>query len=166
VTRWIKLGKLLLKTGGIITLLFVVLLIWLDQSRTFYGLSEDIWITVWKRLGNKCYVIPGKYYSVLNPSDNYIKTSNRQSLTLFYSNKLSKTVLIRNEGESTGRIGGYKVINHQLNDYKILSYCSEYDKVLYKPDAYYFRDVKGTTEYIKLNIHENYATDKRGKKFR
>lgn len=32
--------------------------------------------TIWQRFGNKCYVIPGKYYSPFSPKSNFIETVN------------------------------------------------------------------------------------------
>ena len=36
-------------------------------------------ITVWTSFNNRCYVIPGKYYSPFKPSDNYIETVNHRN---------------------------------------------------------------------------------------
>jgi len=59
-----------------ITMFFVTLdLIRGDIARSFYCISEDKCITLWKRNGY-CYIIPGKYYGIFSPKDNYVKTDN------------------------------------------------------------------------------------------
>lgn len=161
-----KMVKVLLKIIGVVLLLIVVLLIWFDQSRTFYCLSEDKCITVWKRLGNKCYIIPGKHYGVLNPSGNYIKTTNTQYLTLYFSDDIPNEMIVRNQGSSAGEKGGYEIVNNLSENLLITEYSDDYRDILYKADAVKFKDVKATTEYIDINIKENYATDKRGKKLK
>jgi len=167
VAGWVKLVNRLLKTVGAIIFLFVVLLIWVDQSRTFYCLSEDKCVTLWKRSVNECYVIPGKYYSVLTPSNNYIRTSTRQDLTLYFSSKLPKRIIVRNAGNSRTQKRDYELINNTQEDWQFLDYAKYHDDILYKPHAaYYFMDVKETTELIDIIIGENYALDKRGKKFK
>lgn len=151
---------------GTILLLVAIMLIWFDQSRSFYCLSENRCITVWKRLGNKCYIIPDKYYGVFNPTDNYIRTTNTQYLTLYFSTHIPKTIIVRNQGNSTGEVGEYEIVNILKNIVEIVDYSEEYKKILYKPNALNFIDVESQTEYIDLGIKENYATDKTGKKLR
>jgi len=148
---------------GLILLLFV--LIGLDQSRTFYCLSENQCITVWKRLGNKCYIVPGKYYWILRPSDNYLETSNTQYLTLYYSEKLPKKIIVRNQGIPNGK-DEYKIRSNPKEDWELLEYSERYKLILYQTQAHKFKDVKATTNYLDLDIEENYAKDKTGRKLK
>lgn len=49
----------------------------LDYKRHFVSnTSKTKFITIWQRLGNRCFIIPGKYYGVFSPSDNFIRTVN------------------------------------------------------------------------------------------
>lgn len=121
-------------------------------------------VTVWKRFDNKSYIIPDKYYGVLNPSDNYIKTTNTQYLTLYFNSNFPNMMAVRNQGSSTGLNADYEIINNLPEKFNIHEYSEEYKAILYEPEAKKFKDVKVSTEYIDLNIKENYATDKTGKK--
>lgn len=48
-----------------------------DYKRHFiHNREKTEFITVWQRIGNTCYIIPGKYYGILAPKENYIKTAN------------------------------------------------------------------------------------------
>jgi hypothetical protein len=120
---------------------------------------------VWKRLGNKCYIIPGKYYWILRPSDNYLKTSNTQYLTLYFSEKLPKKIIVRNQGISSGK-DEYEIRNNPKGDWELLEYSERYKLILYQTHARKFKDVKTTTNYLDLAIKENYAIDKTGRKLK
>lgn len=69
-----------MKNKKIITVVFVLLLIvyyQLDYKRYFIESSDGKKVfTVWQRIGNNCYIIPGKYYLPFKPSENYILTKN------------------------------------------------------------------------------------------
>lgn len=69
-----------MRNKKIITLVSVLLLIvyyQLDYKRYFIEGSDGQKVfTVWQRIGNNCYIIPGKYYLPFKPSENYILTKN------------------------------------------------------------------------------------------
>src|SRR5690554_2538954 len=141
-----KMVKTLLKIIGVFLLLIVVLLVWFDQSRTFYCLSEDKCVTVWKRLGNKCYVVPRRYYGVFKPSDNYIKTTNTGYVDVILVNDNKLLIDIEHKAEilqrsSNGSIELYRD-NKTVND-SLYTYF----------DGKYRRYVKGV-DYININIKE------------
>lgn len=75
-----------IKLFSYIIIVFGVLYLILDQSRSFYKLEEGKEVTVWKRIGGKCYVIPYKYYGVIKPSSCAIETVNTASVTLIWYN--------------------------------------------------------------------------------
>lgn len=59
--------------------MFFALLIYyqLDYKRHFISNTDKTkYFTIWCRYGNNCYIVPGKYYGVFPPSNNYIKTVN------------------------------------------------------------------------------------------
>ncbi|WP_233266142.1 hypothetical protein [Myroides fluvii] len=61
----------------------------IDQSRSFYKLEDGKEITVWKRIGGKCYVVPYNYFGISKPVDCYIETVNTEGFTLlWYRGKL------------------------------------------------------------------------------
>jgi hypothetical protein len=65
-----KILKVFITLVGIIGLLFV----WNEQSRSFFKATNGEYVTMWKRWGGTCYLIPGKYYGITKPTDNYIET--------------------------------------------------------------------------------------------
>lgn len=162
VTVRTKMVKILFKIMCIFILLPVLLLAWYDQSRTFYCLSNDKCVTVWKRLGGKCYIIPCKYYGVFKPSENYIKAANTQYLTLYFSDDIPNEMIVRDQGNPTGEKEKYEIVNNLPEILEITDYSDDYKIILYELDALRFKDVKASTEYIDLNVYENYATDKNG----
>jgi len=149
----------------LIILLIVLLgLVWFGESRKFYYIDKGQFVTVWKTYNNTCYVIPGKYYGIIKPSDNYIQTSNVQYLTIYFSDKMPRTIIVRNQGTSKGSQGGYVINNNSKNDFIIMNYSEKLESVLYKSDAVKMNDVSADAYLIDIYIKENYATDKRGKK--
>lgn len=75
-----------IKLFSYIIIVFGVLYLIIDQSRSFYKLEEGKEVTVWKRIGGKCYVIPYKYYGVIKPSSCAIETVNTAGVTLIWHN--------------------------------------------------------------------------------
>ncbi|MDW3195742.1 MAG: hypothetical protein R8G66_25430 [Cytophagales bacterium] len=41
--------------------------------------TGEKYITIWTSSNNRCYVIPGKYYSPFKPSEDYIETLNHRN---------------------------------------------------------------------------------------
>lgn len=144
-----------------IVIAIVSLLLWYDQSKNYYCLSEDKCITVWKRLGGDCYIISGKYSGWFSPSNDYVKTSNTQYLTLYYSNKLPDNVIIRNQGTSGGLEGGYEITGDTF-----VKYTDELKELLYRKNATYHKDIKEGVGFIDLDIKESYAKDNYGTKLK
>lgn len=132
--------------------------------RSFYCLSEDKCVTVWKTGNGEVYIIPSIYKGNMLPDVSYIKTVNQQFLTLFFSKDLPNKIIIRDEGNFVNNKKMYSVENRLKGDWEFLEYSDEYKNVLYKSDATKFKDVKLSTDYLTLNIQENHATDKTGMK--
>ncbi len=65
---------------------FAILYLIIDQSRSFYKLEEGKEVTVWKRIGGKCYVIPYKYYGIIKPISCAIESVNTGGVTLIWYN--------------------------------------------------------------------------------
>lgn len=166
ITIRTKMVKAFFRTTGTILLLLILLVIWYDQSRTFYCLSNENCITVWKRLGGKCYIVPNKYYGITEPSGTYIRTKNTQYLALYFSSDIPNKMIVRNQGSSIGEKGEYEIINKLSDSAKIAKFSDSYRAILYEPNAIKFSDVKESTEYLDLDIKENYATDKQGERIK
>lgn len=151
------------KTIRILLVIFsilTVLIIWFDQSRTFYCLDNNKCITVWKRIGGSCFVIPGKYYGIIKPSDNYIITSNASDMDVVWEKDPSHVIVSMDEGS--------KIVNNSRNEITITDYKAKkkYNDSLYMSfDGTYLRHRKGT-DFIILFIKENYAVDNYGNKMK
>lgn len=83
-----------MRNKKIITLVSVLLLIvyyQLDYKRYFIESSDGKKVfTVWQRIGNNCYIIPGKYYLPFKPSKNYILTKNYRNYIDIIFNPLNE----------------------------------------------------------------------------
>lgn len=69
-----------------ICLLFI--LIYLDMRRKVVNIDNKTQLTVWKRLGGSCYIMPYSYYGILSPKDNFIKYSNVGSMDFYWKDSL------------------------------------------------------------------------------
>lgn len=96
----------------------------LDYKRHFIGNKNNTeFITIWQRIGNNCYIIPGKYYRVFAPKDNYIKTANyRNYIGLIWDtkDKWSYKISIYNEFEAKNFKANVNV--YSSNDSLLLEY--------------------------------------------
>lgn len=80
MSKVVKILSFIILFSGIIYLI-------IDQSRSFYKLESGKEVTVWKRIGGKCYVIPYKYYGIIKPSSCVIETVNTGGVTLIWYNE-------------------------------------------------------------------------------
>jgi hypothetical protein len=61
-------------------LAFTILIGWYIEGRHFFKVVDDRYVTVWKTLNNKCYIIAGRYYGLMAPSNEvYVRTTNDAS---------------------------------------------------------------------------------------
>lgn len=147
-----------------IVLVFTTIGCKFDGVRCFYCLSEDKCITVWKKGSDEVYIIPCKYEGNKTPDVSYLKTIDKQLLTLYFSEELPNKIIVRDGGNFVSNKKMYSIENKENNEWKFLEYSDKYKAILYKPDATKFKDVKSNANYLYVDIHENYATDKTGKK--
>lgn len=141
-------------------LLFLViaiasLLLWYDQSRKQFCLSEDKCITVWKRLGGDCYIIPNKYDSWFKPQKDYILIDNLGSLDIIWEE--NNHLLINSDDATIVN----KSKNLKMQDYRLNKEIN--DSLYLEFDGRYHR-YKSNIIYMQINAEENYATDNYGNK--
>ncbi|RQO80218.1 hypothetical protein DBR40_00955 [Pedobacter sp. KBW01] len=146
----------------IIVIFTLALGIWYGESRKIYDLGNGEYLTVWKTYNNTCYIIPGKYYKLLKPFDNYIQTTNDQYLMIYFPNKGNRSLIVRNQGTFGGSKGGYSIVNNSKEDFKIIPYSGKVEENLYKSGATLISDVKQNISYLDINIKENYAMNQHG----
>ncbi len=153
-------------TEKIVKLLFTLLLIfllvflWFNQSRSFYCIGSDRCITVWKRLGNVCYIIPYKYYGLSPLKQNYIKLSNTADITFYWSDSLDNKIIFRTDSKFFLENNSEETL---LNYYDSVLHL-KLEEVIYHHDAKRIKDVKPNVGYINVDIRSNHARDKEGKK--
>ncbi|WP_147269366.1 hypothetical protein [Schleiferia thermophila] len=133
-----------MKIAGLFILLIILFLIWFDQSRSFYCMSNDKCITVWKRLGNKCYIIPGKYYGILKPSD-YVKTTNDNALTIIFDDLSGYDFVIFNDYG--------KELEVNLSKERI-KYFKNFERDIFIDEFYVNERIKDNLPYLQIDIKE------------
>ena len=129
-----------------------------DGMRSFYCLSGNKCVTVLKSDNENIYIIYGMYKNREKPSDNYIKMSNNRYSNIHMILSKDGKLLIDIDKNATivkqssnGLIELYKE-NKVLNDSLYTYFDGKYNR--YKKEV----------DFISINIQENYATDKDGKK--
>lgn len=135
-----------------------------DGIKSYYCLSDNKCVTVWKKENGEVYIIPGKYESNDVPIVSHIKTVSGQFLTLYFSEEFPHKIIVRDQGNYLSDKKKYTFVNNIKEEWQFLEYSDDYKAMLYKSDAVKFKDVKASTDYIDLDIYENYATDKNGNK--
>jgi len=121
-----------------------------DQYRRVWCLSSGKCITVWKRIGGDCYIMPYKYYLLSKPFDNYIRTSNTGLISVVWED--DRIVYVDGSDE-------FEIINQNSRAICILSYeenKSRNDSVFTDIiDGY--RQYKEDVIYFSIDIEENWA---------
>lgn len=142
---------------AVVVVLILGLLIGFHQSKSYYCLDANRCVTVWKRLGNECYIIPGKYRGITAPKDNYIRTSNVNGVSIIWDKENSNKIIV-NHSEPI------EIVNH-LENIKIIDYdlSSELNDSLYMNFDGRYHYYKKEIDYISIDIRYNKAKDKNGK---
>ncbi len=131
--------KTIIKIIGVIALL----LVGFDQSRSIYRLDDSHYITVWKRLGNKCIITLDKHYSIFKPS-NYIETTNDNFVTVVIDKQHAKSDFALYSGQDKAvNIVGYQNIGIYKNENYDEFQKQYYDNNSYRRHHLYFSiDIK------------------------
>lgn len=135
------------------------MLTWYGESRKFFNLKDGNCVTLWKTYNNVCYIIPGYYFGIIYPSGNFLKTTNTNNVTIFFSKKLPNSIIYFNDGSLPITVvnGSYAFYDYSIDKVR-------FDKLLYKPNARNANDINSNVDLIDLYIPENYATDKNAAK--
>ena len=142
------------------SVILILLLMWYGESRKFFCIDGNRCITVWKTYNNTCYIILGKYYGLFKPSENFIKTTNTNNITIFFSSELPNSIIYRSDYPSKVNSNNKdKIIFYDYN-----SDTMKFNNLLYLPNAKNNNDIKESAGLMDIFIHDNYAIDKNGKK--
>jgi hypothetical protein len=145
-----------------LAIIVILSVIWYGESRKFFCLDQGKCVTVWKTFNNVCYIIPGKYYGVLKPSDNFIQSSNNNFVTIYFTSQLPNVIIYKSEQPlKVNNISKDKLIFYEYN-----SNIQKFDSLLYIPGAKRNNDLNDNARLMDILIEENYALDKDGKQLR
>lgn len=139
----------------LVLFLIIVLLTWENGVKSYYCLTEDKCITVWKSSNGEVYIIYGKYQSNKKPKDDYVKIDSKEEFIdiIFIQNDrlLVDTNTSIQKKSTNNKIELYSD-NKKENDSLYTYFDGNYTKY------------KKNIDFISINIKENYAMDKNGKK--
>lgn len=100
-----------------IAALIVALAMWIGQRRKFYCVSAGKCVTIWKTYNNRSYIVPGKYYGVVEPSRSHVVATNVSSIALIWP--LDPTSIIFDGGPECvikNALGGVQLVDYRLNE--------------------------------------------------
>lgn len=151
--------KRILKAFIILVAIIGVLFLWYDQSRSFFKATNGESITMWKRYGGTCYLIPGKYYGIMKPKDGYVETRNKNEYVVFlWENNKPNDLLYFGDIED-------KIYNTDKTHFRIINYLDnkqKNDSLYIEEYGHYGRYKKGVI-FLSINILEGYAGNGTGK---
>jgi hypothetical protein len=140
-------------------ILIAVAFVWYGESRKFFCLDNGKCVTVWKTYNDVCYIIPGHYYGIIRPSDNFFESSNTNTLTIYFTRELPNVLIYKSEEPL--KVNNANKEKFTFYDYK--SNTQKFDSILYIPDAKRNNDIKNDARLLDIFVLENYAIDKNGK---
>lgn len=134
----------------------------IDYKRHFISNKNNTeYITIWQRIGNNCYIIPGKYYWVFAPNNNYIKTANyRNYIGLVWDTKDKWTykISIYNKFEKKNfeeNVNVYSSNDSLLLEYNMLEVLDvQRGKRIKNPDA---DSLKKVYDYNYIDLNKIYG---------
>jgi hypothetical protein len=142
-------------TIALITLL-LILLVWYDQSRSFYCIDNNKCVTVWKRIGGDCYILPGKYFGIIKPSNQYVKTTTTAEVGIIWDRL---TILVDATKPS-------QIVPGEKNEIIIKDYNANkaHNDSIYTVFDGQYVNYKNSIDFIIIDVKEGYATDHHGNK--
>lgn len=125
-----KFLRIILKSVMIVFLIAFMGWIWWGYlyGRGVYKLGNEQYVTVWKRGGGDCYVMPYKYCGLILPDKNFILADNLGSIGIYY--KEDSTLIIddgmRGKGNKMEDVKGVYLpdYKHEFLEYPDCSHLS------------------------------------------
>lgn len=152
--------RVVLKSVMWIIIFILICFFYVDQSRNFYCLSNNNCITVWKRIGGKCYVLPYKYYSFFKPDDNFITIpTNDYPTDLIFENDVNYIKIVVDRFKED-----FEIVNNSRDKYIIINYNDfedEFDSIYTFKEGHY-RKYKEEVIFLSINLKEGYVSDRNG----
>lgn len=131
-----------------------------EQPKNFFCLQNGKCVTFWRTDDDICYVIPGTYLSDSKPpSVSYVQTNLSKSIDIIWQ-KNDNSIIVNLEDQRKQSIHqapmGVKIVNYNSN--------KKYNDSLFLYfDGTYHR-YKQNVEFMTINVLEQYAYGKDGKK--
>lgn len=132
----------------IFIVLIILIIVWFGERRHFYRLNDEKYITIWKTYGGTCYIIPYRYFGIIAPSHDFIKTSNINTVTIIDDPTSEYDFIICNDYN--------KDLSMNIEKFKIKYYDFEIrDQFVEK---YYTNNmINKNLSYLMIDIREVYA---------
>ncbi len=159
----LKLFLSLVKLALFTTASLSFLVLFYFEYRHFYSLNATETITVWRYYNGKAYIIPGRYYGLIPPTKNYIESPIKNDVTLYFSDELPGTIIIRAQEAAVTIYQSYN--QNKVSSVKFVDYNSNqhyYNQLLYKPNAIRFSEVNSKSRLISVHLYDIYTGDTQG----
>jgi hypothetical protein len=130
--------------------------VWYDESRDFICTDAGKCITDWKTYGHNRYIIPGKFYGLLKPSNsvNYVKAKYKSSGMVFIWKSGVDTLLAQIDSND-------QIINNRQKGTLIMNYNSKqeyYDSLYtYFDEKLHLRLFKKDVERVAIPLEDSGA---------
>ncbi len=144
----------------LIIFIFGAILFWFGEKRKFYQFGNGKYITVWKTYGATCYIISGKYYGIIKPSDGYIQSPITDGIVLFSSKQLGDTIVYN----SLYRVVPVNSKNKHIYFLDLNLVKERVYPYLYETTVKQAAEVKQGVKYLHVFIRDNYAIGINGKR--
>lgn len=134
---------------------FISLVLVYAEERSFFKTSKGNVVTVWKCIGDKCFILPGYYFGILPPSNCFIKSANDANFDIFWIDSDKNRLFVRSSEPYIISNGtGFDLV--EIND--------EFLKLFYDGEGAKFRDIKPGCDAIMIFVKDDYALGADGKK--
>ncbi|KQS37783.1 hypothetical protein ASG14_19720 [Pedobacter sp. Leaf194] len=80
----------------IVTVIVCLVFFFGEKRKYYYNDDKSVCVTVWKKIGGECLIIPYKYTSLFSPKSNYISTTTRNGISLMWHKRKTDSIIILN----------------------------------------------------------------------
>jgi hypothetical protein len=126
-----------------------LLLFFFDQKKSYYFNNDHTkCITIWKRLGGNCYIVPREYHGIFVPKYDYMVTTNDNGLIVVWDKTSKYDIIVMNNYGMPIQfvVKSIKVRYFNFNERKKFNEN-------YSPSG----QINYPLEYLLIDIKENYA---------
>ncbi|MBC6610712.1 hypothetical protein H8B15_07245 [Hymenobacter sp. BT507] len=144
-----------MKTLLIIVAIFLAIPFWYIESRNIYHVGGKN-ITVWKTVGNACYIMPCAYFDIFAPNNDYVEIMNtNMDVVIAWDKEASDTIMVYSYDK---RIN----INSRKVKFILVSQEDLEEKIYEKKENGLKSKLKKNIELVSVHAFESWANDKNG----